>query len=72
MNDLKGEWDDNNEDIRAGALSALGSIADISVASFITAAAEVGLDLHESQSLESALDAAISELESFYTLVQNV
>ena len=72
MNDLKGEWDDNNEDIRAGGLSLLGSIGDASVASFISAAAEIGLDLDESQSLESALDDAISKLESFYTFVKNV
>lgn len=57
--DLKVEWDDNNEDMRDSALSALGSIGPMSVASFIANAAMAGLDLIESMTLSESLDAAI-------------
>ena len=70
MNALKGEWDDNNEDMRAGSLASLGSIGDMSYGSFIASSAELGLDLSESDSLTSALSSAISKLESFYSAVQ--
>lgn len=71
MNALKGEWDDNNEDVRAGSLAALGSIGDVSVGTFIASSAELGLDLSEEQSLTSALSSSISTLESYYWGVQS-
>ena len=69
---IKGEWDDNNEDMRSGSLSALGAIADLSIGSFITAAGEAGLDLQESMSLTSALDAAISQVQSQYNKTRSL
>lgn len=71
---FKGEWDDNNEDIRDQEISAIGGSiqTDIlgSISGLFASSALIGLDIDEGMSLSEILDASINATQACKSLLE--